>query len=207
MSGTRPSKVVVDAAMNLVVTLAGDEAFVSAVTEQEIGRRVALGELVPRERLQITAGLELAPAGRLGALEAAAWAVLKYSEAMPPEQTWTDEERFLQAAIHQLAVILRDGDQDDEEEDDDVEKGDDVSPGASTTRTTAPEKDDTGPCEECGQPIDTPGQARLSWQRWRRVLCIADHRLEPSRRIDTSTGPDVAPAAEEPAEGPAEEDE
>lgn len=206
---TKPSQVIMDAALSLVQTVAADEAFVSAVAEQEIARRIALGELVPRERLQIMPGLELAPAGRLAALERAARTVVKYAEEMPPEQAWTDEERLLQTAIRQLQSALNSDDEVEDEAGTNEVSLDDSAPPPSTARTTAPDEDDTGPCEQCGAEITMPGQARLSWMRWRRVLCIDDHRAEPDRRAAEEAQANPA-AVDEPAtepDAPSDEEE
>lgn len=197
---SKPSKVVMDAAQALVMTLASDETFVSAVAEQEIARRVALGELVPRERLQIMPGLELAPSGRLAALERAARTVVKFSEDLPPEQAWTDEERLLQSAIRQLNSALHHGaDPDEDDVEEEAEAAGDDEPEVSTARTVVPEEDDRGPCEECGAEIEENGQARLSWMRWRRVLCREDQRTEPDRRAaaDAPAEPEAAASDEE----------
>lgn len=186
-------KPVLDAAVRLIETLAGDPSFVDAVAEDEIKRRVAAGLLVPIERLQVAAGLSLTPAGRLEQLEAATRVVVDRWMNVGADSGWTDEERALMVAIRQLSGVL--GYEEDEQpiaddedetpevdvEDDDVPSGgipDEVEDEQPTpqSRSALPEIGDTGPCERCDEPIVEPEQARLSYIRTREVLCRSCHQ-------------------------------
>lgn len=97
---------VMDAAMALVNTLAGNQEFRDRIAEEEIADRVEAGKLIPIERLTIAEGLVLTPAGFFPALERAARVVVKAWLDIPGEQGWTEEEVILSRAIKHLAALF-----------------------------------------------------------------------------------------------------
>lgn len=206
----KPSQAMLDAAARLIMTLGADERFVAEVANEEISRRVALGLLVPREKLEVVGGLELAPAGRLHAVETACRAVVERWLELGPEQGWTDEERLLSAAIKHLNGVLHPDDSDtvDDEPDDDVQPpADDDTPAAEPAADAhlrpegMPAADYHGPCDRCSENIEDDEQALRSWILLRKKLCAPCHRIvaagdtEPDA-ADTTAGDEPDPTEE-----------
>lgn len=270
---------VLEAAMALVNTLAGNRAFRDQIADEEIAARIDAGDLIETEKLSIAPGLVLVPRGRIPELEAAARLVVKAWMEIPNEQGWTDEEVILSRAVKTLAALFLDEfdsengadlidanptpvrrrarsrrrrrrhpvKQDskaeasasapsDEEPDHEAEpdpvaverdtdgenrdfvpSNEEAKPGigpASDPETVAsdtpdsatqgegggipngppagmPDKDDRGPCEQCGAEITEDDQARLSWILSRRKLCRSCHVGAPPP--EPQEEPDGAP--------------
>lgn len=284
---------VLEAAMALVNTLAGNRDFRNQIADEEIAARIEHGDLIETEKLSIAPGLVLVPKGRIPELEAAARRVVKAWMDIPNEQGWTDEEVVLSRAVKGLAALFLDEfdseepadtpgaddtpedepvaierDSDEEEhvtvapvKDDDQAEGAafstsdeepnheaapesvavDRDPGTANTdfvpsneggkpeigqvsdpepvtsdasgSATLPEsaetgngavdgegagtpgkpigmpdKDDRGPCEQCGAAITEDDQARLSWILSRRKLCRSCHTGEAPQTEEESDG-------------------
>lgn len=267
---------VLDAALSLVNTLAGNRVFRDQIAEEEIAQRIDRGELIETEKLSIAPGLVLVPRGRIPELEAAAKRVVRAWLDISGEQGWTDEEVVLSRAVKTLATLFADEDFDsgaddtpeggpvaierdsDEQEDvadapvkhDDqaegaafstsdeepnqeehpepvavdrdtetantdfvpsteggkpeIEQVSDPEPvtsdasGSATLPESAetgngppagmPDKDDRGPCEQCGTEITEDDQARLSWILSRRKLCRSCHTGEGPQAEEEGDG-------------------
>lgn len=273
---------VLEAAMALVNTLAGNREFRDQIAEEEIASRIDAGELIETEKLSIAPGLVLVPKGRIPELEAAARRVVKAWMEIPNEQGWTDEEVVLSRAVKGLAALFLDEFDSEEPADlpgaDDTPDGEPVAierdsdeqehvivapvkhedqadgaafatsdgepnheaepPAVAVDRDTGdanrdfvpsneggkpeieqvsdpepvtsaasgsatlpesaetgngppagmPNKDDRGPCEQCGAEIAEDDQARLSWILSRRKLCRSCHTGESPQPEEASDG-------------------
>lgn len=177
----RPSDPAIKVAHLVVEALAGDEDFVAQVTTREIQRRVDAGELIPKDALHITGGLELTPTGRLAQFETAVKVLLAVLGDIADEHL-TDPQRD---AIAQVDVLINpqvpepdvvdDAPVDDESDEEPVE-----APPADDSATSEPVDgksyptgfpvDDTYACSTCDTEIPED-QALVSWTRFRVLLC------------------------------------
>lgn len=177
-----------DAADSLLAAAMTSPAIIDAVSQAEIDRLVAAGELIPRERLQLGPGLELAPMGRMADLEHAIIDALEYIEANKPRKA-------LQALWKVMPPPADEAGPGDEEPGDDAEpEATEPPPGpaaeqpqadeqpqqdqetenepstAALPRRAAPDPDEPQTCQTCGTDTDYD-QALMSYTRFRLVLC------------------------------------
>lgn len=170
-----------------MASLVKEPALIEAITSAEVQRLVDEGELIPRERLQIAGGLELAPAGRIAALEDAILSALDLLEENKPAK-----------AMNALLGVMPDpepeeaeaeagaeGDEEDaeapaegtseEEPEREPERAEPAAPAKTDGRPEGmPEPDEVSTCEVCGREDVDFAQAAMSYTRFRKRLCRED---------------------------------
>lgn len=156
----------------LLRKMLNSDEFTDAFSAEIINARIERGDLVPRERLQIGAAVELVPAG----LERDVRAVLAAVDALTAEERAALPEAVI-AAIDDLHTILNPPEV--------VEEA--PEPEAEAEPEEEPEPEDAPKvCEACGVEVDDE-QALLSYTRWRKVLCKQDHADGGKSKAKTKT--------------------
>jgi hypothetical protein len=188
-----------EVADRLLTDLLTDPDVARVVAEPLIEDAINSGDLIPRERLMLAQGFELAPMGRLADLEDA---VITAMEALAAD------EPNAKKAMKALAAVLPPPEEEPEPGPDEVGEGEaegeepDVEPEPEgdddelvvpelevvedevevDTRPTAPQppererptEDEPGACTVCGEDLEYPVALR-SWTRFRVLLCDADY--------------------------------
>lgn len=150
------SEAITAALHDSVIAMLGLPEVLNPLLEQHVRSLVNAGELVPRERLQVGAQVELAPIG----LERAARGVLAIADG-------TDVPDELSDALKLLAAVFEPPDEPEPE----------APPEPSEAVVEPPASDDEEldlKCSKCGDEIDAE-QALLSNTRWGEVLCRTHH--------------------------------
>lgn len=186
-----------EVADRLLTDLLTDPDVARVVAEPLIEDAINSGDLIPRERLMLAQGFELAPMGRLADLEDA---VITAMEALAADEPNTKK------AMKALAAVLpppeepevsepepepAEGEGEEPEVESEPEEDDElVVPELEVveeevevdTRPTAPQppererptEDEPGACTVCGEDLEYPVALR-SWTRFRVLLCDADY--------------------------------
>lgn len=147
-----------------LLQLLRDQELIDALVEPRVRQMVMAGHLVPRERLQVGAEIELAPLG----LEQAARAVVQAAKDIDLPELGVFNE-----ALGALILLLDPSDVEIAVElEPEPEHVDEPAPDAAQDEPTADEE--TYHCVLCGVEVDYE-QHLASKTRWRKTLCKEDH--------------------------------